>query len=537
MARYISSADYSNSTESVTIKEWLGSPPIFSEGEINETLEADVIVCGAGLAGVAAARAAAESGASVILFEKCSNVQFRSSDFGVLGGKLNKRWGRDGIDNQEVIAALMRDASYRVKQPIYSFWANNSGDDLDWYLDGDPQILILDECINALNKARPEGYDYCVEPQRHPNPPAYDIQSERYPFYELSVRILPDHGRVLKGNLKLAEDTGLCRTYFETPVQKLLQNNEGRVVGVYAKSFNGTLYKASARRAVVLATGDYSANHDMLYYYNPWLRSKSAMGIGLDKSGKFSNTGDGHRMALWLGAKMEDGPHASISHSKGGSIGMAQYLQLNTKGIRFMNEDTGGQQFDNQLEMQPNKFSWMIFDSKWPEELWHMIPTHGYAYLGEGNKLRKQVDDSIAASIKRCDTVTAESIEELIALMALPSDMAKASIDRYNSFAEEGQDTDFGKCAKRLFPISKPPFYATKIKACPIMNCLAGLESDENCRCYTQNGNAIEGLFVAGNTQGNRFAIEYPTTVPGLSHSMALTFGRLAGKKAAEAFK
>lgn len=535
MSRYISTADYSNHTESVALKEWLGSPPEFSESEINETLEADVIVCGAGLAGVSAARAAAESGARVILFEKCSNVQFRSSDFGVLGGKLNRRWGRDGIDKQEVIAALMRDASYRVKQSIYSFWAQHSGDDLDWYLEGDPDILILDECINALNKARPEGYEYCVEPQRHPNPPDYDVQSERYPFYELSVRILPDHGRVLKGNLKLAEATGLCRTYFETPVQKLLQNSEGKVSGVIAKSFSGTIYKAIARKAVVLATGDYSANLDMLYYYCPWLRSKSAMGIGLDKGGKFSNTGDGHRMALWLGAKMEDGPHAAISHSKGGSIGMAQFLQLNTKGLRFMNEDTGGQQFDNQLEIQPNKYSWMIFDSKWPKELWYMVPTHGYAYLGEGNKLRKQVDDSIASSMKRGDTVAAESIDELIALMELPAETAKASIERYNSLAEKGVDTDFGKCTKRLFPILKPPFYATKIKACPIMNCLAGLESDEDCLCYTAESHIIEGLFVAGNTQGNRFAIEYPTTVPGLSHSMALTFGRKAGLNAAKA--
>jgi succinate dehydrogenase/fumarate reductase flavoprotein subunit len=320
-------------------------------------------------------------------------------------------------------------------------------------------------------------------------------------------------------------------------VQKLLQDSDGRVSGVIAKSFGGTIYKAKANKAVILATGDYSANLDMLYYYSPWVRSKNPMGIGLDKGGKFSNTGDGHRMALWLGAKMEDGPHASISHSKGGSIGMAQFLQLNTKGLRFMNEDTGGQQFDNQLEMQPDRYSWMIFDSKWPEELWYMVPTHGYAYLGDNNKLRKQVDDSIVSSMKRGDTVTADSIEELINQMTLPAEAAKASIERYNSLAANGEDTDFGKCAKRLFPIVKPPFYATKIKACPIMNCLAGLESDENCRCYTSEGKAIEGLFVAGNTHGNRFAIEYPTTVPGLSHSMALTFGRQAGINASRALK
>jgi len=105
---------------------------------------------------------------------------------------------------------------------------------------------------------------------------------------------------------------------------------------------------------------------------------------------------------------------------------------------------------------------------------------------------------------------------------------------RYNSFAEKGEDMDFGKCASRLFQVEKAPYYATKIKACPIMNSLAGMESDESCRCYDTSGKAIDGLLVVGNMQGNRFAVEYPTTVPGLSHSMAMTFGRCAGQIAAE---
>jgi len=258
------------------------------------------------------------------------------------------------------------------------------------------------------------------------------------------------------------------------------------------------------------------------------------MGISLDKNGMFANTGDGHRMALWIGAKMEDGPHACISHSKGGAIGMAQYMQLNVRGKRFMNEDTGGQQFDNQLMLQPEKFSWMIFDGAWPDQLKFMAPTHGYAYLGDNNKLRKQVDDTIAASIKRGDTVTASTIDELISLMGLPNDTAEASFERYNSDAVKGEDQDFGKSPGRLFPVSKAPFYATKIKACPIMNALSGMDSDKDCHCFDISGKIIEGLFVAGNTQGNRFAMEYPTTVPGLSHAMALTFGRRAGENASK---
>ena len=62
---------------------------------------------------------------------------------------------------------------------------------------------------------------------------------------------------------------------------------------------------------------------------------------------------------------------------------------------------------------------------------------------------------------------------------------------------------------------------------------MGGLESDEEARCYDESGQPIPGLYVAGNVQGNRFAVDYPLTVPGLSHSIALTFGRIAGRNAA----
>ena len=62
---------------------------------------------------------------------------------------------------------------------------------------------------------------------------------------------------------------------------------------------------------------------------------------------------------------------------------------------------------------------------------------------------------------------------------------------------------------------------------------MGGLESDEEARCYDEEGKVIPGLYVAGNVQGNRFSVDYPLTVPGLSHSIALTFGRIAGRNAA----
>ena len=59
---------------------------------------------------------------------------------------------------------------------------------------------------------------------------------------------------------------------------------------------------------------------------------------------------------------------------------------------------------------------------------------------------------------------------------------------------------------------------------------MGGLESDEEARCYDEEGKAIPGLYVAGNVQGNRFSVDYPLTVPGLSHSIALTLDELRGE-------
>lgn len=77
---------------------WLGNPPEIREAEIRQTLEADVVIVGAGLAGVAAARAAAEMGSTVLLLEKCPTPQARSGDFAVMDSKVTDTWGRRDVD-------------------------------------------------------------------------------------------------------------------------------------------------------------------------------------------------------------------------------------------------------------------------------------------------------------------------------------------------------------------------------------------------------------------------------------------------------
>ena len=523
--------------------KWLGAPPEIPEAEIDHIETADVIVVGAGIAGVAAVRSAVEAGASVLLFEKCDGPQGRFGDFATLNCKTSAKWGRDNIDTEAVVRDLMRDSCFRVDQRILKTWADHCGEDFDWLLEACPEVPVLDHTTQPV----PEGAKCWVQPRRMPSPEPFVHESEYLPCYQTTAWIRPTLVPVLKGNLEKAAAEGTLVSHYATRVLKLLREGGGRVEGLIAKDADGKYIKALARKGVVLATGDYSSNREMTHYYVPWTDGVSNFWIGNDHEGNPSNVGDGHKMGLWIGAKMQDGPHAPMIHHMGGAMGVDAFLQLNLNGERYMNEDCSGQQVENQLERQPQKTAWQFFDSAWKEQVPHMCPGHGsVCYALEDEDLKSgEINPAISAwegyttqgaldaSVEKGQTVRADTIEELIDQVGLPREKALAEIARYNELARKGHDDDFGKRPDRLYPLEKGPFYAVKFEAGGMLVCMGGLESDREAHCFDTDRKPIPGLYVAGNVQGNRFAAEYSTTVPGLSHAMALTYGRIAGRNAA----
>ena len=521
---------------------WLGTPPDICEKQIIGEEEADVIVVGAGVAGVAAVRAAVEAGASVLLFEKCAGVQGRFGDFATLNCKTADLWNRSNIDLAAVVADLMRDSCFRADHRIIKTWADHAGEDFDWLLDVCPDYPVLKTTVEPV----PEGAKCWVQPRRCPSPAPFVHEDEFLPCYQTTAWIRPSVVPVLRQNLTWSEKHGRVISHFASPAKKLLRE-EGRVCGVIAQVGKGKYLRAKARQGVVLATGDYSGDRDITHHYVPWTDGTATFWIGNDPEGKPSNTGDGHRMGLWIGAKMQDGPHAPMIHHMGGAMGVDAFLQLNLRGERFMNEDCSGQQVENQLELQPGRASWQFFDSAWKEQVPFMCPGHGaVCYPLEEEELASgAINPTISAwdgyttqsaldhSVARGETLRADTIEELVALTGLPGEEALAAISRYNIQAHAGKDEDFGKKKSRLFPLERGPFYAVKFEAGGMLVCMGGLESDSQARCYDKNREVIPGLYVAGNVQGGRFAVEYSTTGPGLSHSMALVYGRIAGKNAA----
>ena len=532
-----------------TRDSWLPEPPSLEPEQADVFLETDVIVCGAGIAGVAAAREVTERGESCILFEKTTCPQARSGQFSVIGGELLKRqWNIDNRSKaQEIIGYLMREGGYRVKQTILNRFAENIGADFDWYLEGLPDVPIY--YAGAATDVPPPGTKIHIMLMQHPIPSSYDPAQERTPAYPYTVQIRPSHASVLRGNLALAEKTGRLSTYFKTPVKKLLrEENGGRVYGVVALDYDGTLYYARARKAVILTTGDYSGDQAMLQRFCPWVADHKRLSCGVAPDHTPANTGDGHKMGLWIGAQMEAEPHCSNAHNMGSAIGATPFLALDVYGRRFMNEDCPGSYLESQLTMLKDRTAWQIFDAAWPEQIPNMPFGHGTCsqVLDEAAVARGECFDDLLpfdgyASQKWLDhmieeglAVCAETLEELFEKTGMPVAGALASVKRYNMLAENGNDEDFGKKTSRLFSIKQPPYYAAKLSPAPLLCCHSGLESDEFCHCYDTERNVIPGLYIAGNVQGNRFSVEYPTTLPGLSHSMALSLGRQAGRSASE---
>lgn len=538
-------------TGDLPYKEWLGNAPEFDKIDIE--LEADVVVCGGGLSGVSAVRAATEEGASVVLFEKTDKIQCRFGDMGAIGSKVSEKWGRQGEQYKlEIMDHFMKESAYWPRQRILKYWLENCGAALDWYLEAKPDLHILNHTTDPI----PEGVEAWLQPARYPGPREdYIANDENYPAYQITVQFRPDQSPVLEAHYKKAVDSGLVQSFFKTPAKKLLTDDEARIIGVIAQDYNGEVYKAMARKGVVLATGDYSNNLDMLNHYCPWALKNASLYTAIDPEGYYADTGDGHRMGMWVGAQMDRGPHAPILHNTGGPLGVSPYLQLDALGERFMNEDVSGQQIENRLATLPDNLSWQIFDSAWPEQLNSMPLGHCCVCMllddddvaekrvnhtlatADGYVTRGRVEDAASGkstvSAGGAKTIKADTIEELIEKMGLPREIALASINRYNELAREGIDKDFGKNSKYIFPLEKAPFYASKLTPDFLLVCVSGLESDTFSRCLNSRGYPIPGLYVCGNVQGGRFSIEYPITVPGMSHSMALTFGHRAGISAA----
>ena len=538
-------------------EDWLGTEPEIDESKVAKTVDVDVAVVGCGIAGVAACRSVAEDGGLVAAFEKADGPQCRSGEYAVINGKVQAKWGRDTWTREQIddiIDSHMVESTYRCKRSIMSKWAHNIGETFDWWVEANPDLYYAETTRSAIPD---ESADNFIIPIFYPLPEHYDWKQERFPCYPTSVEFKPDQHVTVEANMQKAIDTGNVQTFYGCFVEKLIMDN-GRCVGLYARdAATGEYIKCNASKGVILSTGDYSQNTKMLKHFCPEVIENNIQCLftNVDVEGNFTNQGDGIQLGMWAGAQVQQSHAPMIHHMGGGAdlagvgvMGNAGFLNLDLNGKRFMNEDLPGQQLENQIELQKNRESWQIFDSNWPEQLPYMPAAHGgacyyedYASEDEGPKNNTTYRNykspyQLEAAVADGRAVKADTLEELVAKI-YPDDTAAQqtaldSIQRYNELAKAGYDEDFHKPASRMWAVENGPFYADKFTTALLLVCIGGLESDEDCHTFDADRNVIPGLYVAGNIQGNRFATEYPTGLKGVSHSMAMYYGYVAGKNA-----
>ena len=538
-------------------EDWLGTEPEIDESKVAKTVDVDVAVVGCGIAGVAACRSVAEDGGLVAAFEKADGPQCRSGEYAVINGKVQAKWGRDTWTREQIddiIDSHMVESTYRCKRSIMSKWAHNIGDAFDWWVEANPDLYYAETTRSAIPD---ESANNFIIPIFYPLPEHYDWKQERFPCYPTSVEFKPDQHVTVEANMQKAIDTGNVQTFYGCFVEKLIMDN-GHCVGLYARdAATGEYIKCNASKGVILSTGDYSQNTKMLKHFCPEVIENNIQCLftNVDVEGNFTNQGDGIQLGMWAGAQVQQSHAPMIHHMGGGAdlagvgvMGNAGFLNLDLNGKRFMNEDLPGQQLENQIELQKNRESWQIFDSNWPEQLPYMPAAHGgacyyedYASEDEGPKNNTTYRNykspyQLEAAVADGRAVKADTLEELVAKI-YPDDTAAQqtaldSIQRYNELAKAGYDEDFHKPASRMWAVENGPFYADKFTTALLLVCIGGLESDEDCHTFDADRNVIPGLYVAGNIQGNRFATEYHIGLKGVSHSMAMYYGYVAGKNA-----
>lgn len=491
---------------------WETPPKPIPESEIIATLESDIVIVGAGIAGVTAALRASELGVDVVVIEKKEFPSSRGGHYGAHNTKAMQKAGIEPGNKYQIFRDWVRSCGNRCNEKIVWEYIDRSGEAFDWLIDRANGEL---ELIPILNRYKgPDYYEY---------PGAHIIAGK---FTDNKNEISPP----VYFMWKKSEEQGV-NFYFNSPAVQLVKEGD-EVTAVIFKDSEG-YKKITGKKAVILATGDIGGDQEMVQAYGGDVAQ-------LTKTNMYTpvgaNTGDGHKMGMWAGGQMEVGPIPTMIHLIKYAWYCFGFLYVNVEGKRFMNEDTWIQAKSINILKQPGKedYAYSIFDSKYLDELKGQIEIAGGQFWDDMVRLEpwkpETTKRTVEEAIKNKNGFKANSIEELAELINVNKEIFVSTVERYNEMARNGEDSDYQKRKELLTTIEKPPFYALKFG--PAMLVLpGGLEINENYEVLDKNKNPILGLYAIGNVSGGRYGVDYPVTINGNSHGSALTQGYLVTEK------
>ena len=490
-------------------------------------LEADVVIVGAGGAGMTAAITAADAGMNVVVLESQPAVGGNSvkstggmnaaktayqdkNEFGEEAGvEKTLKAAADSWADNEAITALAADVQAQwdaYKADPQGYFDSTELFALDTLIGGkginDPEL------VKTLVNNSAEAIDWLATQDIN----LTDVASFGGASVKRIHRPLNDEGKVVsvgaytvplleaacakRDNITLLTDT----TAFEILVD---QNGEACGVAATGKTGNAVTVKANA---VVLTTGGFGANLDMVVSYKPDLAgfmTTNASGI----------QGQGIQMAQALGAATVDMEqiqiHPTVQFDTASLIteglrGDGAIL-VNANGERFIDE-VGTRDVVSAAEIaQPDSFSWLIVD-------------------------QKMVDASsvIQGYINRGLMLSGDSYEALAGELGIPADAFAATMEKWNGYVAEKNDPDFGRTSFAN-PLDTAPFYAVKVTA-GIHHTMGGLKIDPETHVLNESGEIIPGLFAAGEVTGG---VHGANRLGGNAVADFVVFGRIAGASAA----
>lgn len=493
----------------------------------DSTVEADVVVVGAGGAGMTAAITAAGEGKSVVILESQSMVGGNSvratggmnaaktvyqdeNEFGESAGveKTLKTAAEKYADN-ETITALAK----TVSEQWAAYQANPTG-----YFDS-VELMELDTMIGGKGINDPE----LVETLCANSADAIDWLDEHgitlhnvSSFGGASVKrihrpVNAEGKTVSVGSYMIpllqenCEKAGV-KMMLDTTATEILTDANGAAVGVKATGASGETVTVNAK-AVVLATGGFGANLDMVVKYKPELKgfmTTNAPGI----------QGQGIEMAQAIGAATVDMDqiqiHPTVEANTAALIteglrGDGAIL-INEEGKRFIDE-VGTRDVVSAAEIaQTGSYSWLVVD-------------------------QAMVDASsvIQGYIKKGYTVTGATYEELGKAMGVDAAAFAETMEKWNGYVEAKNDPDFGRTSFAN-PLNTAPYYAVKVTA-GVHHTMGGLKINANTEVLNEKGEVIPGLFAAGEVTGG---VHGANRLGGNAVADFTVFGRIAGAAASD---
>lgn len=492
--------------------------------DVAETQDFDVVVVGAGLAGINAAEAAARNGAKTVVIERNTTISMRGVDVGFIGGTWHEESGLD-LDPR-VAARYLHQASHQTTNyNLIYVWASRSGEVFDYIRDlGAKNGVSMTPALSGTAK-------YCVwstlpEQWRvYPDAVSFVRGGEKYDARDDGQPVNVTLGELVYNS---AVDNG-TEFVFEARAEQLVGDAASGITGVIATTKDGKHVQYNASKGVILATGDIGGNQEMIDAFCP-ISNRSDANVYAPAG---FNNGDGLLMGAWAGAALSKSPAAPMIHQftlDSLEFNLTSFimcwLAVNANGERYGAEMPFEPMLTNARMNTPGNVAWSLFDSDYETYLMQQQPERFDRFTdGLAEVMEKWLDEG--------KLFKADTLDELAAQIDVPADALKATVERYNSMAEAGEDVDFNVPAQFLSPVRTAPFYATK-NVCSTLTIPFGLHVNADSQVLTAEDEPIAGLFAIGNVQGDFFGNDYPVHCPGVSHGRCVTFGQLVGEACAK---